>query len=237
MDLNIIKILCALFVTEVRRTEKNKDPVSEDTDVTKSDAPVFLNAESGKIKVGMYYYAEDKTFSWQIVSEKQVSGVVGYVDTSGCHGLVVMLHDRTCYWTKDVLPVGMTFVDRGKENTKRIWTAVKRQGISAEAACYCAMYAENGIKAGEAFLPSKNELYLIFQNFNLINASLKNVHGARIMRKCYHWSSSENGKCFAWSWGFNEKGKIPLGTFENGFLSPYDLDKDYTALTRPVVAF
>ena len=45
-----------------------------------------------KKKIGMFYYAEDKSFSEELIPNKTVSGVVYHVDETGEHGLVVLLH-------------------------------------------------------------------------------------------------------------------------------------------------
>ena len=198
MDLNIIKILCALFVTEVQRTEKNKDSVSEDTDVAKSDVPVFLNAESGKIKVGMFYYAEDKSFSEELISNKNVSGVVGYVDESGEHGLIVLLHQKVLRWLSGYLSVAIPDGLNGKENTRLILEFARNRGLKAEAAEYCANYAYNGVKAGEAFLPSIEELKYLYKNKRLVNEKLALTKGVDLFNNKYYWSSSENSYNYAW---------------------------------------
>ena len=192
MDLNIIKILCALFVTEVQRTEKNKDSVSEDTDVAKSDVPVFLNAESGKIKVGMFYYAEDESFSEELIPNKTVSGVVFHVDETGEHGLVVLLHQVQLPWSSDELYVFKTNKLNGKKNTRYILKTAKRLGQKAEAAEYCANYAYDSVNAGEAFLPSIDELEYLYKNKRLVNEKLALIDGADLLDGWFYWSSSDN---------------------------------------------
>ena len=46
---------------------------------------------------GMYYYS-DGTISAEVLSEKQISGVVGWVDDSGRHGLVLGLREVRLPW-------------------------------------------------------------------------------------------------------------------------------------------
>ena len=224
MDLNIIKILCALFVTEVQRTEKNKDSVSEDTDVAKSDVPVFLNAESGKIKVGMFYYAEDKSFSEELIPNKNVSGVVGYVDESGEHGLIVLLHQLELQWLNQRLSVGLSDVLSGKENTLLILDFAGKQGLMAEAVEYCTEYSYDGVEIGEAFLPSIDELKRLYENKQLVNDKLALTKGVDLFSNKYYWSSSENSYTYAWRLCFG-----------NGRVD-YD-DKVGIAYVCPVVAF
>ena len=224
MDLNIIKILCALFVTEVQRAEKNKDSVSEDTDVAKSDVPVFLNAESGKIKVGMFYYAEDKSFSEELIPNKNVSGVVGYVDESGEHGLIVLLHQLELQWLNQRLSVVLSDVLSGKENTLLILDFAGKQGLMAEAVEYCTEYSYDGVEIGEAFLPSIDELKRLYENKQLINDKLALTKGVDLFNNKYYWSSSENSYTYAWRLCFG-----------NGRVD-YD-DKGCVAYVCPVVDF
>ena len=51
---------------------------------------------------GMYYYS-DGTISAEVLSEKQISGVVGWVDESGKHGLVLGLREVRLPWRVDDL--------------------------------------------------------------------------------------------------------------------------------------
>ena len=49
-----------------------------------------LEKKIQKKKIGMFYYAQDKSFSEELIPNKTVSGVVYHVDKTGEHGLVVM---------------------------------------------------------------------------------------------------------------------------------------------------
>ena len=153
-----------------------------------------FKAESGKIKVGMFYYAVDKTFSKELILDKQVSGVVAWVTRDGCHGLVVLLHERMLPWSSDDLFVGLPQGLNGKENTRLILEKACLENKKVEAAEYCAKYAFYGIKAGEAFLPSQKELQRVFDNALSINMSLAKIENAELLRSVEYWSSCENGE-------------------------------------------
>ncbi len=169
------------------------------TTQTKSETRFgLLSAESGKIKVGMFYYNEDKTFSKRLVAGKQVSGVVVFVDESGQHGLIDLLRQKILPWSSDGLFVALPEGLSGKENTRLIIEAAQQKGKRAEAAEYCANYAYDGIKAGEAFLPSKEEQDKTKNNFELIKFSLHKIKAKKIKEE-YYWSSSEYSRYFTWS--------------------------------------
>ncbi len=156
------------------------------------DSAELLKAEDGGIKVNMFYYAEDKTFSERLLPYKQVSGVVGDVDEAGQHGLISLLHYKVLPWTSDELFVGLPDGLSGKENTRLILEKAASQQQKAEAAAYCATYAFDGVKAGEAFLASYSEMSRICKNYLSINKSLRQINNADIFIVCRaYWTSSE----------------------------------------------
>ena len=145
-----------------------------------------------KKKVGMFYYAEDKSFSEELIPNKTVSGVVFHVDETGEHGLVVLLHQVQLPWSSDELYVFKTNKLNGKKNTRYILKTAKRLGQKAEAAEYCANYAYDSVNAGEAFLPSIDELEYLYKNKRLVNEKLALIDGADLLDGWYYWSSSDN---------------------------------------------
>ena len=177
-----------------------------------------------KKKVGMFYYAEDESFSEELISNKNVSGVVFHVDETGEHGLVVLLHQVQLPWSSDELYVFKTNKLNGKKNTRYILKTAKRLGQKAEAAEYCANYAYDGVNAGEAFLPSIDELEYLYKNKRLVNEKLALIDGADLLDGWFYWSSSEYSIYGAW-----------LLYFGNGSVSNYDKDDYY--YVRPVLAF
>lgn len=190
----------------------------------------LFTAESGKVQIGMFYYNEDKTFSRELIDGKQVSGVVGYVDESKKHGLIITLRQKKLYWSLCFLYVNMPNNLSGKENTRLILKAAKKQGKIAEAAEYCANYAYDGIKAGEAFLPSKAEFVKIMDNLEDIKSSLEKIKDTQIKRD-YYWTSSE----------YNSHKAYPINCFDNSDLTRSldgidgkDIQRNYV---RPMIAF
>lgn len=141
---------------------------------------------------GMYYYS-DGTVSAKILSEKQISGVVGWIDESGRHGLVLGLRETRLPWSSDELKVG-AFEESGKENTRLILEAARKQNKKAEAAEWCAAYDFDGVQPGEAFLASREELHKIFRNLEAIQVALNKIRGRVLNGGTWfsrYWSSSE----------------------------------------------
>lgn len=84
----------------------------------------------------------------------------------------------------------------GKEATRKILEISRKKRQEAEAAQWCYDYAEDGVKQGEAFLPSLTELEKLFANKAAINASL-NALGVALLEGWY-WSSTEYDVYNAW---------------------------------------
>ena len=151
----------------------------------------FFMAESGKVNVGMFYYAEDKTFSKFLSFEKRVSGVVGFVDDTYVHGLIWTLHQKRMPWSSDKLCVYMTEKLSGKENTSLILSMASMKGKKAEAATYCAQYALDGVKAGDAVMACDGEFDSLYPNRVQVNAALRQISGAQLLEDYFYWTASE----------------------------------------------
>ena len=97
----------------------------------------------------------------------------------------------------------------------------KRQ--EAEAAQWCYDYAEDGVKQGEAFLPSLTELEKLFANKAAINASL-NALGVALLEGWY-WSSTEYDSNGAWTLRMADGVRLYGSKYNN-----------YSRYVRPVLA-
>ena len=147
---------------------------------------------------GMYYYS-DGTISAEVLSEKQISGVVGWVDDSGQHGLVLGLQETELPWSSDCLEGTLPENANGKKHTRLILEAAHKQNKKAEAAEWCAAYVFDGIHVGEAFLPIGDELVKIFKNLGVIQKALKKINQPQLRENDCYWSSSElNNYGSAW---------------------------------------
>ena len=146
-----------------------------------------------KIEPGMFYYADGLIFP-ELIKDNQVSAIVGCVDRN--HGLAIGLRETILPWSSDLLFVDMVSDLSGKEATETLIKAAKVQGKNAEAAEWCAKYAFDGIKAGTGFMPSKEELKLIFGNRKKLRESFALLNSGGLSGNClqedlFYWSSSE----------------------------------------------
>lgn len=120
----------------------------------------------------------------------------------------------------------------GKANTTAQIGHTECQGTSY-APGFCAAYSRSngaatpaGVLAGQWWLPSLGELYLIYQNFHKINYALSLITGAtQLSGSSAYWSSTECSATTAW----------PL-YFSNGYQSNYTKASDRYRV-RPVSAF
>lgn len=172
------------------------------------------------IEVGMFMYADGLIFP-EIVKGNQITSVVGYAGRT--QGLAVCLREKRLPWSSHLLYVGLSENLSGKEATRLIVEAARRQGKKADAAEYCYTYAEDGVKAGEAFLSSKEELGLLYPGKEYINRALDRLRAEKLGRN--YLSSSEYNYSSAW-----------FQLFNSGYIDYYSKD-DYNGYVRPVLAF
>lgn len=122
---------------------------------------------------GMYLYTDD-TISSDILPGHQIKAVVGYVQDGVVYA--VCLRETNLRWSGDMLKVSMFRGWRdGKYATQKILEAADRENKKAEAAQWCYDYEYDGVKKGEAFLPSLAELLNLFYNKSAINEALEKL--------------------------------------------------------------
>ena len=164
---------------------------------------------SDKIMPGMIIYA-DNSASAVFYPNKVVKAIVGHVDDTAVLAICPMQVQLP--WSKDKLavPTPHTWsIISGSEATKKILYEAKRQNKVAQAAQWCFNFSENGVKEGEAFLPSYHELTMLKHNLKAINFSLAAV-GAEPFYGIY-WSATEFDDHKAWclspqgNWSYLEK--------------------------------
>ena len=144
--------------------------------------------------------------TYKIGDEGPGGGIVFYVDKEGfrvydgkggketCHYLEMSKNTLGgSYWFPEYNYIGATQegVGYGKSNTYKILNAKTSRELTEKncAAHRCSKYSTSSTKAGEWWLPSKDELDLIYQS-----------QKERVLASCtdkYHWSSSESGNNLA----------------------------------------
>lgn len=127
-------------------------------------------------------------------------------------------------WSSDWLEAKATQkMTGGKEATRKILEISRKKRQEAEAAQWCYDYAEDGVKQGEAFLPSLTELEKLFANKAAINASL-NALGVALLEGWY-WSSTEYDFNYAW-----------ILRMSDGYRYNYNKNYNNGKYVRPVLA-
>lgn len=173
-----------------------------------------------RVLPGMYIYADGLIYP-EIIEGRQVIAIVGSVD--GSDVLAVCLQEACLPWSSDWLEAKATQkMTGGKEATRKILEISRKKWQEAEAAQWCYDYAEDGVKQGDAFLPSLTELEKLFANKAAINASL-NALGVALLEGWY-WSSTEHSSYNAWYLWMDD------GT-------RYNYNKNGNTYVRPVLAF
>ncbi|MFT5778120.1 MAG: hypothetical protein ACI837_001076 [Crocinitomicaceae bacterium] len=134
------------------------------------------------------------------IGDYYAGGIVFYIDASGCHGLIAAVTDQStgtiwgCYETLLAGADG-TAISTGNQNTIDIEAGCSTPGTAADICANCALAGYT-----DWFLPSKDELNLMYQNIGQGNAlGLGNVGG---FANNYYWSSTEYDKYDAWVQGF-----------------------------------
>jgi hypothetical protein len=132
-------------------------------------------------------------------------GIIFYVDNTGGHGLIAAPTDQSSaiqWFNGSYITTGATgtAVGTGLANTNKI---TKAQGAGSYAAKICANLVIGAYSGW--YLPSKDELNLIYQNIGPgAVAPLTNVGG---FAGAWYWSSSENG-FGAWLQNFGGGGQV-----------------------------
>lgn len=133
-------------------------------------------------------------------------GVVFWVDESGEHGLVCAIEDQNggagIQWYNGVATNTEAHgrgIFAGKMNTMLI-VANQGSNSNAYAAGLCSNYyvEQNGIIYGDWYLPSKEELVLMYQNQLIIDNTAVANGGSTFSINLY-WSSYETGNTIAYS--------------------------------------
>lgn len=160
-------------------------------------------------------------------------GIVFWVDETGQHGLVCTKVDQSASVRWDAGTEGFTRANgdgplSGKANTSIIIAALVAIGDDgstyAARVCNELEVTEGGKTYGDWYLPSKDELYIMFQNKGFIDATAFANGGAVLSTSGLYWSSTESFSHLAWAQSFN-----------NG--TRYFMNKENTYNVRAVRAF
>ena len=183
-------------------------------------SPYVVNATAG---------SGSTTYS---VGDFAQGGIVFWVDETGQHGLVAAKEDQSTgvRWYAGTYGNTQAKGDgpfSGEANTSIIIAA--QVAIGDDGSTYAAricnelQVTEGGKTYGDWYLPSKEELNLMYQNKATIDATA-GVNGGSGFASAYYWSSTETSNLFAWIQYFD-------------FGTRYYFDKTNSGRVRAVRAF
>ncbi len=144
------------------------------------------------------------------IGDEYAGGIIFYLDESGEHGLVAALVDQSsgAQWGCYGNGIGGTSasVGSGQSNTTKILAGCNEAGIAARV-CDDYSVTVGGIVYDDWFLPSKNELNLMY--VNLHQNALGGFGGSG------YWSSTENDYYSAWEQDFSFGGQYYNNKYSN----------------------
>ena len=146
--------------------------------------------------VKLFDYAfEGGKFSSNPKEYPNCQGVVGYINpyadaSEGNKILVVLPEQALCSFAETTCEVNTHIqeITSGKEATLKLLQYGKKYGMRFEAAEYTNNYSKNGVKSGEAFLPSIAELDAVCENADGVREALRKIGGTF---EGSLWSSTE----------------------------------------------
>jgi hypothetical protein len=124
-------------------------------------------------------------------------GVIFYLDASAEHGLIVSTREWDKDWSTNNTNIGNTSTDfgTGESNTISIVNGIDPDDFCAASVCSIFENGDGENTFDDWYLPSKDELDLVYKNLYLLDPTILN------MRTTY-WSSSESSNNEAWEISF-----------------------------------
>ena len=183
---------------EQQQTKPQQLQEQETVQVEKS--VVEVETFFSEVKVGWYAFAGGK-FSPVSDTYPNCQGVVGWVNPDksapqGQRGLIVTPDEVKKAWSDKDCETNIKDEYDGKGNTEKLIAYGKKHKINFPAAEWCAQYSKNGVRPGEGFMPSKEQLERIVANRKIVNPALQGIGG--IILDGWYWSSSEYSYGTAW---------------------------------------
>lgn len=182
-------------------------------------------SETANITATGYYYYDAPNDVWKTMAKEPVTysvgdfaqgGIVFWVDETGQHGLVAAKEDQSTgvRWYAGTLGTTQAKGDgpfAGESNTAIIIAAQVALGDDgntyAARICNELQITEGGKTYGDWYLPSKEELNLMYQNKATIDATA-GANGGSGFASVYYWSSTELNTNNAWKQYFGNGGQL-----------------------------
>ncbi len=140
-----------------------------------------------------------------VIGDFHEGGVIFYLDETGNHGLISSVADQgfNIEWgCPDAVEFGANGLEigTGAQNTIDILDRCDTQNIAADL---CDTYENDSFD--DWFLPSKNELDALYQNYEIVNDTALDNAGDTFGNSQY-WSSSHNAINTVWTQYFTSSG-------------------------------
>ena len=189
---------CKQAEEEQQQTKPQQPQGQETVQVEKS--AIEVETFFSEVKVGWYAFAGGK-FSPDPNAYPNCQGVVGWVNPDknapqGQRGLIVTPDEVKKAWSDKDCETNIKDEYDGKGNTEKLIAYGKKHKINFPAAEWCNTYCKNGVRPGEGFMPSKEQLKRIVANRKIVNPALQKIDG--IILDGWYWSSSEYTYHDAW---------------------------------------
>jgi hypothetical protein len=213
------QIMSVPYALHAKKADNGIDRVSTNGDTLYlSNGQVFVQAGSGGNNNGGFTH---------YIGEQFGGGVIFHLwkDAQGTeHGLIVDLNDLGQeVWSN----VTSTLIGPSAQSS---WdglsnsTAIAGQAGHTNSAAALCLNSTNGGQS-DWYLPSIDELSLLWQNRFNLNKSLSSIGGATVLLSlAYYWSSSEDNANYAWHFSFVDGPTL-------------NYDKNLTTYVRAVRAF
>ncbi len=144
-----------------------------------------------------------------IVGDFAEGGVIFFVDKSGEHGLVIAKNDQSLglRWNENRLPTKDGLLSSKNNTSKSIFNSKNRKDrrnskTNAKRICAKLKIKEENKTYKKWYLPSKDELEIIYLNKTAINAASKAKGGSPLNSNSFYWSSTEYDEESAWAQNF-----------------------------------
>ncbi len=197
-----------------------------DQTISRTGLTVTLtNGGSYQDSINTYTAGDGIDINHNVISEHKYQigdfaqgGIVFWVDETGEHGLVCAKEDQDggsgIRWYAGTSGNTQAKGDgpyAGEANTAIIIAALVAIGDDgntyAARICNELQVTEGGKTYGDWYLPSKQELNLMYQNRAIIDATAT-TNGGAAFASDYYWSSTELNSSFAWYYDFGSGGSL-----------------------------
>lgn len=148
---------------------------------------------------GLASWQQTNTQTFEI-GDFAFGGVVFWVNASGTHGKVVSVYNiNSLTWCNQINQLVGPSAQSNLNGAGNTVAIIQQPNHISSAAEICADLAFSG--CDDWYLPSKNELNLIYQNLSLIN-QIAVDNGGESFSSTTYWSSTENNSTTAWAQDF-----------------------------------